>query len=64
MTIKSRLSKLEAVAQPAPKVNAAITDEVYSRTMETLAAALYEITGQPVTAAEAEQAIQGLNHEH
>lgn len=64
MSINSRLAKLEARHAPAPKVNTAITDKMYNRGMDTLAAALGEITGEAVTAQEAGQAIKELTHDH
>ena len=66
MTIKNRLAQLEKESPPviAPEVNTAITDETYNRSMEALAAALGGITGDAITAAEAEQAIKEINRDH
>ena len=70
---KNRLAKLEkrAEEQPAQEVQTiqlvrsypggmTIT-EIYNRSWEALGAALCEISGQPVTASEAERYIRELN---
>jgi hypothetical protein len=72
MTIKSRLSKLERRAneQPTQEIQTIrlirsypggmTATEIYNRSWEALGAALYEITGEPITASQAEQYIKDL----
>ena len=67
----ARLAKLESKQpQPAPEVDTRYTDAEHNRSWEALAAALGDITGEAVTASQAEQAllavqasIKELNHE-
>ena len=72
---KTRLQKLEqqAAEQPVADIQtiqltrsypgSVTITEIYNRSWEALGAALYEISGQPVTASEAEQAIRELCNE-
>jgi len=62
MTIKSRLAKLEKAIKPSknnPKNPYSWVD--YSRTFDTLAQAMTEITGQEATGAEIEKQLMKLN---
>jgi hypothetical protein len=60
MSHKARIIKLEKRAQPVPKAGPNITDEMYSRSMEALAAAMTDITGNPATRADVEQVLREL----
>lgn len=72
-SIKNRVKKLEAPAgtrgswrdfiEGKLKVDPAEWAAFCDRGMSTLAAALTDITGQPVTKDEAAQALEDLNHE-
>jgi len=62
VNLNSRLAKLES-QQPQPAPVRVISDTVYNRSMETLAAALGDMTCQPITPSQAEQAVKGLNYE-
>jgi hypothetical protein len=70
MNHKGRITKLERRAdeQPAQDIQTIrlvrsypgglTVTEIYNRSWEALGAALYEITGQPITASQAEQYIR------
>lgn len=63
MTTKNRLTKLEK-AIPAKVEIKRMDLSAWNRSMETLADALTEIVGAPLTRAECEKALQELTHDN
>ena len=59
MTHKARLAQLEKRTQPGTNTQR-LSDAIYTRAMDTLAAALSQMTGEPMTGAEVEKALQEL----
>ena len=64
MNIKNRIAKLEKPAQQRGTwrefIEGKLPPEVWRRSIETMAAALSEQTGQPVTQAELEETLQRM----